>query len=79
MLNRAKATSHTHQVVFGRRIDGCPRCAELASGQPARRWNTNRGVWTTSRIELSAARLAEIRSHDCVTSRCGPVCTHGDY
>jgi formamidopyrimidine-DNA glycosylase len=29
-------TKHTHPVVFGRREDGCPRCAELAAGAEVR-------------------------------------------
>jgi hypothetical protein len=24
-------------------------------------------------------RIAEIRAHDCKVSRCGPVCTFGDW
>jgi hypothetical protein len=40
-LRAAKAaddeTPHNHErMPFGRRVDGCPRCIELASGAPAR-------------------------------------------
>lgn len=24
-------------------------------------------------------RLRAIRAHDCTASRCGPICTHGDW
>jgi len=65
-------TKHTHQPVFGRKVEGCPRCTELACGMPARRWSTGRATF-------DAQRLADIRRHDCRASRCGPVCTFGDY
>ena len=26
-------TKHTHQSVFGRKVDGCPRCAELVKAE----------------------------------------------
>jgi hypothetical protein len=69
-------TQHTHQVVFGRREAGCPRCTELTLGMPARRWA---GYSSRERAAQAAARTAEIRSHDCARSRCGPVCTAKDY
>lgn len=31
-------TRHTHQVVFGRLVPGCPRCDELAAGAKPRTW-----------------------------------------
>ena len=67
------ATRHTHKVVFGRKVDGCPRCAELSNGATAVQWG-----WT-SRKQSDALRIAEIRAHDCKQSRCGPVCTFGDW
>jgi len=29
-------TSHNHQVLFGRKVVGCPRCSELSIGMPAK-------------------------------------------
>jgi hypothetical protein len=65
-------TQHTHPVVFGRKVDGCPRCTELRLGMPPR-------TWRNQRSSSDAQRLADIRSHDCKKSHCGPVCTFGDY
>ena len=31
-------TRHTHQVVFGRLVNGCPRCDESRAGAPPRTW-----------------------------------------
>jgi hypothetical protein len=36
-MSTTQKTSHTHAVVFGRRVADCPRCQELASGAPAPR------------------------------------------
>lgn len=66
-------TQHTHPVVFGRKVDGCPRCTELKLGMPARQWGGYSGR------PAQASRMAEIRAHDCKASRCGPVCTAFDY
>lgn len=68
----AKPTQHTHPVVFGRKVDGCPRCAELKNGAPPRRWSIQ------DRRARDAQHIAEIKAHDCKASRCGPVCTFGD-
>ena len=67
-------TAHTHQVVFGRKVQGCPRCTELKLGMPARQWS---GYSSSSKATRS--RLDDIRSHNCAAARCGVVCTHGDY
>jgi hypothetical protein len=65
------ATKHTHRVVFGRKVDGCPRCDELNAGAEPVRWNTDRrDGYPTDR---------EIRAHDCRVSDCGPVCTYGEW
>ena len=69
-------TQHTHQVVFGRKVEGCPRCTELRLGMPARQWA---GYSSRDRAAQAAARTREIRAHDCTRSRCGPVCTAFDY
>jgi hypothetical protein len=70
------ATQHNHQVVFGRKVDGCPRCVELAAGaKPV--------TWAPSRRTLDQQRCAEIRDHFTsykhLSGGCGPVCTFGDY
>ena len=65
-----KTTKHTHSVVFGRKVDGCPRCDELKAGAEPVRWNTNRSGYPSDR---------ELREHDCRTSRCGAICTFGDW
>lgn len=64
-------TKHTHPVAFGRKVDGCARCEELRLGALPRRW---RG-YSANDVQ----RIQEIRAHNCQTSRCGPVCTFGDY
>lgn len=71
-------TPHTHQVVFGRREAGCPRCTELSLGMPARQWRGYRAAAVAASL-ADARRIDAIRSHDCRASRCGSVCTYGDY
>jgi hypothetical protein len=63
-------TKHTHPMVFGKREAGCPRCAELASGAAPITW---------ARRDDDRQRSHEVRAHDCERSRCGNVCTFGDY
>lgn len=36
MSQSPQLIKHTHQVVFGRRVEGCPRCAELDAGAEVR-------------------------------------------
>lgn len=50
---------------WGRRTPGCPRCDDLEAGAPPTAWAGSRGVASTA-------------SHRC-DSRCGPVCTAGDW
>ena len=67
-------TKHTGTLVFGRckGVSDCPRCAELNAGaQPVR--------WGPSRAQQDAQRVAEIRAHNCVTARCGRMCTFGQW
>jgi hypothetical protein len=66
-------TAHTHEPNFGRKVAGCPRCAELANGaKPV--------VWAVSARKLEEQRtLAAIRNHDCKRAGCGPVCTAFDW
>lgn len=51
------ATQHNHQVIFGRRVVGCPRCAELNAGAPACKG------WGWQKKENEARQLAAIRAH----------------
>jgi hypothetical protein len=62
-------TKHNHQLVFGRKEAGCPRCEELKAGVAPVRWS---GV---DRKKEQEQLMAAIRAHDCVKSRCGVVCT----
>ena len=66
-------TKHTHQMVFGRREAGCPRCAELNAGAQPVEWAATR------RAREERETVAEIRSHKCAASGCGPVCTAFDW
>lgn len=67
-------TQHTHQVIFGRKVAGCPRCTELTAGAPVRQQ-----AWRQTGRLMQAQRIAAIRAHDCRASKCGPVCTAFDY
>ena len=74
-MNKTIATTaHTHAVAFGRKVDGCPRCAELKLGMPARAWGGY-----SSRGRASATSLADIRAHSCKAAGCMSICTFGDY
>lgn len=68
-------TRHTHRPNFGRTVEGCPRCAELAAGAAPVRWTNS----PRARAADDARRAAEIRDHDCAQARCGVVCTFGDW
>jgi hypothetical protein len=63
-------TKHNHPVVFGRKEAGCARCEELKAGAPAVKW-----ARSPSRYDGGMSLAQAIRSHNCLTSRCGPVCT----
>lgn len=66
-------TQHTHQVIFGRKVDGCPRCEELKAGAvPVQGWGANKR-------SQEQKLLSAIRNHDCTKSRCGGVCTAFDW
>lgn len=66
-------TKHNHQVIFGRKEDGCPRCFELKMGAPAVQG------WGAMRKAAERMRCEAIRKHNCQVSRCGPVCTAFDW
>ena len=66
-------TKHTHQIVFGKKVDGCPRCEELKAGAaPVQGWGARAKA-------MEARRIIDIRNHDCRKSGCGPVCTAFDW
>ena len=62
-------TKHNHKANFGRHVVDCPRCAELAAGEPAIKWAVQRSA------EIDRNRSEAIRTHVCAKSGCGPVCT----
>jgi hypothetical protein len=71
---KSTTTKHTHAVVFGRKVDGCPRCVELANGAaPVVQ------AWRGLRSQMEAEQIRAIRSHNCRLSGCGPVCTFGEW
>jgi hypothetical protein len=85
---RSTTTKHTHPVVFGRQVDGCPRCAELAAGAEPVRWawaertrcatpgcggHVERGEYAT------LCRSCQIRAHNCTERGCGVICTAFDW
>jgi hypothetical protein len=67
------ATKHSHGPNFGRKVDDCLRCQELAEGAQPVQWSQSRARQDDER------RAREIREHDCRASRCGAVCTFGDW
>ena len=71
-------TKHNHQVMFGRKEAGCPRCEELKAGAgPRQSWHA-RYFAQQRRDELQ--QLRAIAAHDF--SACAAknvVCTHFDY
>ena len=66
-------TKHNHQLVFGRREVGCPRCEELKAGAPVVKWAS------TVHKEQERNLAQAIREHSCVARKCGPVCTAFDW
>lgn len=74
LFQNTQTTTHMAgcKMAFGRKDPNCPRCRELLNGAPPRQW-------APSRAQLDAQRCREIRNHNCTVSRCGPVCTYGDW
>ena len=70
---KSTTTKHTHDVVFGRKVDGCPRCQELLNGAAPIVW-----PGMARRSEMAAEQARAIRNHHC-TASCGPVCTFGEW
>ncbi len=67
------ATKHTHPVIFGRKVAGCPRCLELLNGAAPVQWKGARAR------QLEQQQIKWIREHNCKQAGCGPVCTFGDW
>lgn len=76
------ATKHKHQVIFGCKVDGCPRCEELKNGAPARSgWQKyyfeNKRRQDDIRSKAIEAHFAPGGPHS--RGLCGPVCTAFDW
>lgn len=74
-------TKHTHRPNFGRIVDGCPRCGELAAGAAPVTWG---GFTAADRRRHAAQDDAARRAHFApggphATGKCGPICTAFDY
>jgi len=67
----------TCRRVFNRYDAACPRCQELAQGQPARAgWGDFKRLMEAQEAAAVTAHLASERHR---TGGCGPVCTFGDW
>jgi len=73
-MAQARTTKHTHPVVFGRRVEGCPRCDELTRGAAPVRWRRR-----DSGYEAAAEVRAHFDSEKHRSGGCGPVCTFGEW
>lgn len=58
---------HNHAPNFGRYVAGCERCDQLKTGEatPVRFTNTQ--------------PAPTYYRHNCATSKCGPICTAGEW
>lgn len=68
-------TKHTHQLVFGRRVSGCARCAELDAGAAPIVWRKRDADDERVRRDIRAHFDSEAHR----SGKCGPVCTFGDW
>lgn len=74
----AGPTQHNHQVVFGRRVENCQRCAELQAGAPPRPgWSDFKRRQEEVERYAAAEHFAAGGPH--ALGKCGPVCTFGDW
>jgi hypothetical protein len=72
---KSTTTKHTcGGVSFGKKAPkgDCPRCDELHDGHAPVKWDH-------SKRDSDIQRSKEIKAHDCKKSKCGPVCTFGDW
>jgi hypothetical protein len=67
--------------VFKRYDDTCPRCTQLKAGAaPRKGWGSSVAYqMRVGRGPAYAAFVAELKAHNCVASKCGPVCTRFDW
>jgi hypothetical protein len=77
-----KATKHSNQctMAFGRytkEVGVCARCEELKSGGKPRDGWQKQYYATKKKHEEQFNR--ELKAHNCTASKCGPVCTFGDW
>lgn len=75
---RGNLNGHTHGPNFGRKVEDCERCDELAEGaapKAAPGWVSRSRQRRADEAALSRA----IERHDCVKSNCGSVCTAFDW
>lgn len=70
-------TKHTHPVVFGRKVTGCPRCIELANGAAPLQWKraTQGNALGPTRDEIRD----HFTSHKHLFGGCGVQCTFGEW
>lgn len=67
-------TKRSHVLVFGRKVDGCPRCDELKAGAPTIKWAGSQ------RKQREADTLKRIREHDFTAcAKRNIVCTCFDW
>lgn len=74
IYNKNGTLAHSNEctAAFGRKDKHCPRCVELLNGSPARAgWQAN--------YYAAQSRMLEMRRHVCNSSKCGPICTNGDW
>ncbi len=73
---KSNTTKHTHPVVFGRKVDGCPRCEELKAGAAPIQWAPSFKQRDAQRCREIAAHFS---SHQHLSGGCGVVCTFGEW
>lgn len=70
---KSNTTKHTcGGPVFGKKTVGCPRCDELLAGAAPTKWAS------TIAKEREAEFLRALRSHNCKTHGCAPICVAFD-
>jgi hypothetical protein len=71
---KSTTTKHTcGGVVFGKKTAGCPRCDELIAGAKPVKWSNHDAK------EREEAFLRALRSHNCKSHGCLPICVAFDY
>lgn len=72
-------TKHSHGANFGRRVEGCPRCAELDAGAKPIEWRGSARVKARENARHARELEAHFASDKHRGGGCGPVCTFGDW